>query len=168
MVAAHVLYARPFTTNYGFGKLENISIPTELQDAHDRALEFRHKVFAHRQLIEAKKNQQPTLLDYHNVLVKVKDGMAYSVVSTAGPSPQDVFKELHGLSTSLLKKVEYHSRKWFKKYSNLIPKRDGTYQLVMDEGTTKNFLQVEEVETSEGTFSANLPQLTPTLHTVQT
>ena len=43
-VAAHVLYSRPFQTNYGFRRLDEILIPKEYTEVHENILEFRNKV----------------------------------------------------------------------------------------------------------------------------
>ena len=130
LVAAHVIYARPFLQNYGFGKLDDILVPAKYQETHKRILEYRHKVFAHRQLKEKRKGEShSTLLDYHAVYLRVRGNQAFTVVAEQHPGPES-FREMSKLSRILLEKVRYHSQKFSKKYMRLMPREDGTYKQI--------------------------------------
>ena len=160
-VAAHVIYARPFLHSYGFGKLEELLVPAQHRPAHDRVLEYRHKVFAHRQLKERKKGDpKATVLDYHAVYLSVRGQQAYTNVDEQHPDP-GCFRDIHKLSSTLLPKVRYHSQKIFRRHMRLVPQAEGTYKLVMDDGNQASFIRVDDLPFGEDTFSANLPSIRP-------
>jgi hypothetical protein len=158
-VAAHVIYARPFLKNYGFGKLEDILVPVGHQDTHKRVLAYRHKVFAHRQLKEQKKGEKKaTVLDYHAVYLCIRGNQAFTTVAEQHPQP-GCFRDIYTLSRVLLEKVRYHSLTFFKRHMRLMPREQGTYKLVMDEDAELTFVRVDDIDFQEDTFSANLPRL---------
>lgn len=160
-VAAHVIYARPFLHSYGFGKLEDLLVPAQHRPAHHRVLEYRHKVFAHRQLKERKKGDpKATVLDYHAVYLSVRGRQAFTSVAEQHPDP-GCFREIHTLSSTLLPKVRYHSQKIFKRHMRLVPQAEGTYKLVMDDDDQTCFMRVDDLDFHEDTFSANLPSIKP-------
>ena len=160
-VAAHVIYARPFLHSHGFGKLEDLLVPVQYRPAHERVLEYRHKVFAHRQLKQRKKgNPKATVLDYHAVYLSIRGGQAFTTVAEQHPDP-DCFKDIHTLSSALLRKVRDHSAKLFKRQMRLVPKAEGTYKLVMDDDEQTSFMRVDDFDFQEDTFSANLPRIKP-------
>jgi hypothetical protein len=159
IVAAHVLYSRPFQINYGFGKLYDILIPEEYIAVHDEILNFRNKVFAHRQLKEKKKGENKRiLLDLHSVYFQIRGNQCYSIVAEKHPDVK-MFSKIHDLSYVLLMKVRYHSEKLFKKYQKAFPELDGSYIFEMDDGAGSDFKRVEDIELSENSFSANLPSV---------
>jgi hypothetical protein len=159
-VAAHVIYARPFLHSYGFGKLEDLLVPVQHRPAHQRVLEYRNKVFAHRQLKERRRGAPEAVLDYHAVYVSIRGRQAFTHVAEQHPDT-DSFTDIHTLSSALLPKVRYHSAKLFKRHLRLVPKAQGTYKLVMDDGEQPSFTRVDELTFQEDTFSASLPRITP-------
>jgi hypothetical protein len=156
-VTAHVIYARPFLQSYGFGKLEDAIVPARYKETHKRVLEFRHKVFAHRQLKERRRGEKKaTLLDYHSVYLVIRGNQAFTTVAEQHPGP-NCFRDIYVLSYALLEKVRYHSQKFFKRYMRLLPKEDGTYKLLVEDDAEISFTRVDDIDSQEHTFSANLP-----------
>ena len=159
IVASHVLYSRPFQTNYGFGRLDEILIPKEYIEIHKEILDFRNKVFAHRQLKEKKKGgNKRVLLDLHSVYFNKRGIQFYSLVAEKSPEAE-MFDKIYKLSNILLEKVRYHSEKFCKKYQKAFPQFDGSYIFEMDDSADLDFRRVEDIKLAESTFSLNLPSV---------
>jgi hypothetical protein len=158
MVSAHVIYSRPFQVNYGFGKLEDLLVPKCKRSVHERTLEYRNRVFAHRHLKQSKKGQAAReLLSLHEVFYKVQDRVLYTIVKEDNP-PDQALNDLYELSKELLDKVRFQSEKITKQYLRFLPKIEGTYRLVMDDNARIDFECVPDVQLNESTFSRNLPR----------
>jgi len=149
LVSAHVIYSRPFLMSYGFGKLDDILVPDKYKKTHEAVLEYRNRVFAHRQLKEKKKGEdRRRVLEYHAVYYVVKGKTVFTAVAEDHPGIES-FKEIHALCRELLRKVRYHSQKLNSKYYKLLPKEEGTYKMIMDDAALSNFVKVADIELSD-------------------
>jgi hypothetical protein len=159
VVAIYVMYSRPFLANFGIGKLDTLLVPEPYLPLHKEIIDFRSKVFAHRDLKESKKGQQVrTLLDYHTVYFTKKGAVIYTQVAEERP-PEENIRRIYDLASLLLEKVRYHSAKLNKKYERVMPKKDGTYKYIMHDAADKDFEMVDDIELPEGTQSSKLPRL---------
>jgi len=157
-IAAHVVYARPFMKSYGFGKLDEVIVPDALRPIHLRVIDRRNKIFAHRQVKQARKGGHSELLHLHHVFITVGERELFTSVAERRVEVE-FFAEIAKLSDTLLPKTRHYSRELFRKYEMVIPREQGTYQLAMDDSALEIFAPVEGVELNEESFSENLPAL---------
>jgi hypothetical protein len=129
LVAVYTLYAKPFRTSRGVGKLSEDIIPQDRLELHEQTLIHRDKIYAHR---DAKDEDSKIQIDKYGLANQVRALRLLGhlhLLATDFHSRYPIMSEVVELCASLQKKTEYHVEKLWTRYHSQVPPKVGEYLL---------------------------------------
>ena len=141
--AMFTIYGRPFSTNYGVGKLNaQLFVPKEYTALHKKLICERNKIHAHKDA----KGLATRFGEINQVrLVRGKNGFTWGISSPFSYEEKDL-RDISKLCEALIEKLNYHIDKYERKCRKEIKKlREGEYLLNVDDTAGDLFVKAPNV-----------------------
>jgi len=131
-IAIATAYSRPFKQRRAVRLPEN-TVPAEHRETHDSVIEIRDKIVAHRDV------HGPNADDFaffNQLRTTIRNGEL--VVNTFSPTMPDVKTEqILRLAQSMVKKMDYHMKKFVQKFLPSAISSEGTFALSLEENPSE-------------------------------
>ncbi|MEM6654997.1 MAG: hypothetical protein AAF596_04265 [Planctomycetota bacterium] len=144
-----IQYAKPFTNNRGFERLDKKIVPEAYQDCHEFVIESRNKIAAHMDGDASSLLGSEARKKLHRVNIAITEDNKIVTLAKELKIGTQVIHEFHALAKKMLDKAVTNSRIYAEKvYDKLRQKRlrPGEYEISLDPKAKNWFRQLPRHE----------------------